>query len=239
MKNWRELLAQRESATHFVVEGQLAVDRLLASDYETVAVFRIGENLTREEASHILGYQFHRGVLALAKKPEPVPLSRFGTGTLVALPEIADPGNLGAIIRNVAALGGSGVILGKGISPYNAKAIRASAGNLFRIPVRCSPDILADLTELQQTHILIGADLSAQSQPFTTLPQLSKPPLLILGPEDFGIDATVRSLCHHLAHLPMDHDIDSLNVACSSAIFLHLLNQTHFTPHHALPPLSR
>ena len=75
--NWRELLAQREGPKHFVIEGQIAVQRLLDSDYEVEHVFKIGENLSREEASSLLGYQFHRGYLAIARKPQAVELSEF------------------------------------------------------------------------------------------------------------------------------------------------------------------
>ena len=219
--NWRELLAQREGPEHFVIEGQIAVQRLLDSDYEVEHVFKVGENLSREEASSLLGYQFHRGYLAIARKPQAVELSDFSSGPLVILPEIADPGNLGTIIRNTTALGGSGVIIGKGCSPYNAKAVRASAGTLFKLPVRQSADLLADLQELANSRTLIGTSLSEQAVPFTNLPQLKKPCTLLFGPEDFGLSEEIESLCHHLTYLPMTNEVNSLNVAAASAIFLH------------------
>jgi len=222
---WQSLLQKRETSTHFIVEGQHAVDRLRDSSYIIEKELKIGTDLTREEASALLGFHFHRGHLAIARKPENPPLSIFKEGTLVILPEIADPGNLGTIIRNTAALGGSGILLGKGASPYNAKAIRASAGNLFRIPLRQSPNLLADLQQLQQTHTLIGTSLSQNSIPFSTLPPIMNPALL-LGPEDFGLTPEIESLCHHLTHLPMARAVDSLNVASASAIFLHQLQQS-------------
>lgn len=222
--NWRDLLAQRESAEHFVVEGKLAVERLLASNYKVIKKIEIGHDLTREEASSLLGFQFHRGVLAIAQKPPTATLSDFGPGPLVVLSEIADPGNLGTIIRNTAALGGSGVIIGKGTSPFNAKAIRASAGNLFRLPIRKSPDIIADLQTLRNERILLGTDLGAGALPLTELPTLKRPAAIIFGPEDFGITDEIRELCHYRMFLPMARSVDSLNVACSSAIFLHELS---------------
>ena len=223
--DWKHLLANRETDTHFVVEGQLAVQRLQDSQYEVEKVIRIGEDLTRREASNLLGFHFHRGHLAIVRKPENPPLSAFSHGTLVILPEIADPGNLGTIIRNTAALGGAGVILGSGTSPYNAKAIRASAGNLFRLPVRRSPDLLKDLNQLSQTHTLLGTSLSEGSIPLTELPETQKNIALLLGPEDFGLSSEVETLCLHLVHLPMSRSVDSLNVASASAIFLHELRK--------------
>ena len=219
--NWRELLAQREGPEHFVVEGQLAVERLIDSGYEVEHVFKIGENLSREEASSLLGYQFHRGYLAIAHKPKNVALSEFSSGPLVILPEIADPGNLGTIIRNTTALGGSGVVIGKGCSPFNAKAVRASAGTLFKIPVRKSKDLLSDLQHLAKSRTLIGTSLANKAIPFTDLPQLDKPCCLLFGPEDFGLSEEIENLCHHLSYFPMANEVDSLNVAAASAIFLH------------------
>ncbi len=225
MTDWRIHLKNRETPTHFIVEGQLPVSRLKESSYIIEKELQIGTDLTRAEASTLLGFHFHRGHLAIARKPENPPLSAFGKGTLVILPEIADPGNLGTIIRNTAALGGSGVILGKGASPFNAKAIRASAGNLFRLPVRQSPDLLADLQELTKTHTLIGTSLSPNSIPLNQLPEI-KNPALLLGPEDFGLTSEIEALCPHLVHLPMSNEVDSLNVASASAIFLHHLSNT-------------
>lgn len=224
--DWKNLLALRETETHFVVEGQLAVERLQQSSLQVEKVIHIGEDLTREEASELLGFHFHRGYLALARKPKNPLLSEFGKGTVVVLPEIADPGNLGTIIRNTAALGGSGILLGRGTSPYNAKAIRASAGNLFRLPVRRSSDLEKDLSQLGETHTLIGTSLSKSSIPLDKLPKLDGNIALLLGPEDFGLTTRIENLCHHLVHLPMSRSVDSLNVASASAIFLHELSKT-------------
>ena len=226
MIDWRAILKQRETTTHFVVEGQLAVERLQESPYFVEKVIRIGEDLSREEASSLLGFHFHRGYLAIARKPENPPLSAMMEGTLVILPEIADPGNLGTIIRNASALGGAGVLLGKGTSPFNAKAIRASAGNLFRIPVRQTPDLFADLKALRKSHTILGTSLSKNSIPLRKLPAVQGKPALLLGPEDFGLSDDLEILCDHLVYLPMSRDTDSLNVASASAIFLHELRKS-------------
>ena len=224
--DWKSLLAARESDDHFVVEGRHAVERLQGSSFEVVKLIEIGTDLTRKEASNLLGFHFHRSHLAIARKPENPTLSQITVcpGTVVILPEIADPGNLGTIIRNTAALGGSGVLLGKGASPWNAKTIRASAGSLFHLPVRRSPDLMTDLRQLALFRTLIGTSLSESSGPLSDLPELSNSTALLLGPEDFGLSAEIESLCHHLVQIPMTRDIDSLNVASASAIFLHHLS---------------
>ena len=221
MINWQEILQKRETETHFVVEGRHGVERLLASSFVTEKVIEVGSDLTRDEVSNLLGFRFHRSHLAIAQKPANPSLADFGDGPLVVLPEIADPGNLGTIIRNTAALGGSGVLLGKGASPFNAKAVRASAGSIFSIPIHQSSNLLADLNQLKKDRILLGTSLSKNSKPLTSAPAFEQSIALLLGPEDFGLSDEVEVLCDHLFHLPMAREIDSLNVASASAIFLH------------------
>lgn len=226
MDDWQTLLRKRETPETFVVEGRFAVDRLLASEYEVLRTLVVGTDLTRAQASELTGYPFHRGVLALARKPPNPALSALiSTAPLVVLPEIADPGNLGTIIRNTAALGGSGVLLGKGCSPFNAKAVRSSAGTLFSLPFRRSEDLLTDLKELRQTHHLLATALTPVAVPLTEISLPPRPLALLLGAEDFGLSPEVLSLCDQQTYLPMARSIDSLNVASSSAIFLYHLQR--------------
>ena len=224
MSDWKSVLQQRETNTHFVIEGRHAVERALDSSFEVEKVIEVGKDLSRNEVSELLGFHFHRSHIAVAQKPLSNPeLNTFSNGPLVVLSEIADPGNLGSIIRNTAALGGSGILLGKGASPFNAKAVRASAGALFRIPIRQSPHLLNDLEELVNLRSLIGTCLSPKAISLRNLPSLDRPAALILGPEDFGISSEIQSLCHQLVSIPMHQEMDSLNVASSSAIFLNAL----------------
>lgn len=221
--DWKGALAARETETHFVVEGRHAVERVKDSSYFVEKVIKVGIDLSRDEVSNLLGFHFHRSHLAVVRKPDNTELEdlRTNPGAIVVLPEIADPGNLGTIIRNTAGLGGSGLLLGKGASPWNAKAVRASAGTLFRLPVRRSDQILKDLGELSQNRVLVGTSLTSTSIPLSRLPSFMEPPVLLLGAEDFGLPAEIETLCHHLVHIPMTRSIDSLNVASASAIFLH------------------
>ena len=78
-----------------------------------------------------------QGVMALVRPPE-WELDRLFTGQplVVVLDGVQDPGNAGAIIRTAEAFGATGLIFLKGtVSPYNPKAVRASAGSIFRVPL--------------------------------------------------------------------------------------------------------
>ena len=61
--DWKSLLAARETNTHFIVEGQLPVSRLKDSSYIIEKEIRIGTDLTREEASKLLGFHFHLSLI--------------------------------------------------------------------------------------------------------------------------------------------------------------------------------
>jgi len=90
------------------------------------------------------------GSLALVVAPRPVELAEIEVGQnslLVVLAGVADPGNLGAIARTAEAAGAEALILaGRGCSPWNEKAVRASMGSLLRLPLVCrtSPGEVVD-----------------------------------------------------------------------------------------------
>lgn len=91
------------------------------------------------------------------------------------------------------------------------------------MPIRKSPDLLSDLQEPSKSRLIIGTCLNDDAISLDNLTPLNLPAALILGPEDFGITAETQALCHHLIIIPMHQEMDSLNVASSSAIFLDAL----------------
>ncbi len=89
---------------------------------------------------------------------------RLQVGPIVALAGLQDPGNLGTIIRSAEAFGSAGIILGEGtVSPLNAKAVRASAGSIFRLPVVAAAAGLEDVVaKLRAQKRAIDCDFFAQ-----------------------------------------------------------------------------
>ncbi|HEV2214943.1 MAG TPA: RNA methyltransferase, partial [Terracidiphilus sp.] len=105
---------------------------------------------------------------------------------LLILAGLQDPGNLGAILRSAEAFGASGVVALPGtVSPWNPKALRASAGSALRVPIlAATPDEC--FTHLQQARIPI---LAAVPQPSSKTPlhAMANPVALLLGNEGNGI----------------------------------------------------
>ncbi|MDF1755673.1 MAG: RNA methyltransferase [Verrucomicrobiales bacterium] len=227
----------------FVVEGRWAVEALLESGkYEVTSILKAegsypgfedrdlhsAELLVapKQAISQMLGYPFHRGLLALAKRPDSVnSLPRNLTGLFVTCPEIADESNLGAIIRTAAALGASGMVLQKdrGADVYSRKAIRTSSGAVFRFPVYEVADLESEIRQLKKSEFTVLATaLRNESVALHEVP-LRRNTLVMFGPEKDGLSETWLKLCDTTVEIPMANGMDSLNVAASAAIVLYQL----------------
>ncbi len=164
----------------------------------------------------------NQGVLLLA----PVPEERLdlqailaqATSPILILENVQDPGNTGTLIRTADAFGFAAVLITRGgCQPYNGKALRASMGAAFRIPL-LTDIILEDLlTELSsQDYLLFAADMAGQPIQELDLDPSARMALL-LGNEGAGISDFARQLSH-LVSVPMLGETESLNVAMAGTI---------------------
>jgi TrmH family RNA methyltransferase len=138
------------------------------------------------------------------------------------LDRISDPGNLGTLLRTALALGWEGAFLTPhSADPFNDKAIRASKGACFFLPLQeGSYEELEELLKENQITAYV-ADLKG-----TSLPNLKvKHPLaLILGNESLGPSAWAKQHGSAIS-IPMKKDVESLNVASAGAILMYELIQ--------------
>lgn len=140
------------------------------------------------------------------------------THFLLVLDGIADPGNLGTLLRTALALRWEGVFLTpESCDPFNEKALRAAKGATFKIPIqRGSWHVLEALLG---TRLLLAADVAGQ--PLGTV--RAQPPLaLALGNEAKGLSPQILSKAKRVA-IPMHTGMESLNVACAGAILMYEL----------------
>jgi TrmH family RNA methyltransferase len=144
------------------------------------------------------------------------------TRFLLILDGIADPGNLGTLLRTALALGWEGVFLTPGsCDPFNEKALRAAKGATFKIPIQQSSWPV--LEALLATRLLLAADVLGK--PLSTV--RAQPPLaLALGNEAKGISPQILSKAKHIA-IPMHSGMESLNVACAGAILMYEIRELH------------
>ncbi len=174
--------------------------------------------LTEGMLKKITGLQQPDGFAAEFDLPLPQDLS--AKSHLLILDEIADPGNLGTLLRTALSFNWEGVILTPNtVDLFNDKALRASRGAPFLLPyARLTPSEIASWIKETKREIFT-ADLDG-----TPLDSLSfKPPLaLILSNETTGPSSWTEPLSKKVT-LPMSPLVDSLNVATAGAILLYAM----------------
>lgn len=139
---------------------------------------------------------------------------------LVALDNISDPRNLGAIVRSVAAFGGHGVLIPQRRSAsVTAVAWRTSAGAAARVPVGRATNLNRTLKEWADAGVrVVGLDADGD----TTLDEFdaSGPLVVVVGSEGKGLSRLVRQNCDEVVSIPMAGATESLNAAVAAGVVL-------------------
>jgi len=164
-----------------------------------------------------------QGVVAVVRTPDvdlPVPTS----GPVLVLDRVADPGNVGTLVRTAAALGVHVVAAG-GADPYGPKSVRASAGTCYRTIVLRRADLAVALDELRGSgRRLVGLAADGPSTLGELVGRLAGGDFcLVVGSEPAGIVASGRADMDEMVRIPMRGGVESLNVAAAGAIALHAL----------------
>jgi tRNA G18 (ribose-2'-O)-methylase SpoU len=187
--------------------------------------------LPEAEISLLAGYPFHRGVLALGRRPFPVSLEEMGeraTGKsiILCLWEIADPLNAGAIARSALAFGAAGLALGPGCADmFCAKALRSSMGATLILPI-CGlppePKEAARAFSRWGFETLAAARLADSLTPAQAFAGAGreKPRVVFLGNEGRGLPDELSLGCDLRLWIPHFEGADSLNVAAAAAVLL-------------------
>src|SRR5215216_49487 len=211
-RKWRDKLRE------FVAEGEDLLAAADAAGWVPIAkLVAEGSGLEGEEvAPHLLAQvsQLGSGTRALAvygQRWAPAP-----TGPLcLALWGVNDPGNVGTILRGALAFGASSVALGPGSAdPYGPKAVRASMGALFSVPVAR----VREVSELPGVRVALVARAGAP------LHELAAGEVtLVVGAEREGLPEEVVAACDEVAHIPIASE--SLNAAMAATVALYELSR--------------
>ncbi|MGK2881193.1 MAG: 23S rRNA (guanosine(2251)-2'-O)-methyltransferase RlmB [Mycobacterium sp.] len=145
---------------------------------------------------------------------------RDGVPLLVALDNISDPRNLGAIVRSVAAFGGNGVVIPQRRSAsVTAVAWRTSAGAAARLRVARAANLNRTLKDWADAGLqIVGLDAGGD----TTLDGLEAkgPTVVVVGSEGKGLSRLVRQHCDVVVSIPMAGDTESLNASVAAGVVL-------------------
>jgi tRNA G18 (ribose-2'-O)-methylase SpoU len=243
---YRNLKATNETRDldWFVVEGLKLVIRLSASRYPVVSVVCLERQLgglveglapevpvyvlPTESITRLVGYNFHQGAIAAARRVPPDPLrdvlaARPHDATLLICPRVDNPENLGALIRLSDVFDVAAMLVGpKSPDPLSRRVLRVSMGTALRVPVIEPSDLPETVGWLTQAHGFecwaIEADATAEP-----LDGATRPPRVayLFGSESAGLTPDWRGLCSRVATIPMRPGADSLNLAVAAGILLH------------------
>lgn len=189
-----------------------------------------GVEVVREDARRIdetPGDVAHQGVVALLTRSEVAPPEDFfdllarRPGCILAVDQVTDPRNFGALLRSAEAAGAGGVVIPQDRSAtVNEVVAKASAGATAFIPVSTVVNLARALRELKDAgYWIVGLDGEAERALYDyEFPDLS---VIVVGAEGGGLRALTRATCDHLVSLPMLGKVASLNVSVAAGIALY------------------
>lgn len=223
------LVLQRAIAAGHVPRSVLALgpsvdDAVAATSGFDIPIFSGAGELLEE----LTGYLLHRGLIAAMHRP-PLPgvedLLR-GARRVVVLENVADPTNVGAIFRSVAAIGADAVLVTPRCSdPYYRRAIRVSMGTVLQVPWTRVGGWESTRGILAAAGFHIAA-LALSDDSVTLKDFAAAAPdrvALVLGAEGEGLTAGALAAADTVVRIPMAHGIDSLNVAATAAVAMYAL----------------
>jgi len=196
---------QREKEGLFVCEGEDLVDAARAAGLEPVELLVSGEDVEPALVADLSTLGHPPRSIAIYRRVE---LPRGTRPLTLALWHVGDPGNVGTLLRTADAFG-AGVALSAGCAdPTGPKALRASAGAIFRVPLAPFDDAPRPWTALV-AHGAMPEGLSLRLGTF------------VLGAERYGLPEDVVARCDARVTIPIEPGSESLNVAAAGAIALY------------------
>ena len=173
----------------------------------------------------------HQGVVARIFEPGFVEITELLAGVheaplpvILALDQLQDPGNVGALARTLYALGGAGLIVPKDRSAYLGDAARRiSAGALTRLPIARVVNLSRALDECLDHGFPVYCAESRPNSENAFAAKFEMPLVLVLGGEEKGVRPGVAKRCGRAVAVPMAREFDSLNVAQAGAVLLGLM----------------
>jgi len=257
---YRDLVGRaRRGESAFIAEGAVLTHRLLASSYGVESVLVSEESaaefiaalderpgakvplyvVTPSTMAAVVGFNFHRGVLAAGKRPAGEIQAEFWQKVypkpaedqmrrIFICPEVTKPENLGLIFRSAAGFGLDAVLLGERCGdPLSRRCLRVSMGGSLRVPFFKSTGLSSDLQWLKSNYKfeIVGAVLDSTAATPETFrwPQRCG---LMIGNESAGIRTNWLELCDARLTIPMREGTDSLNMGVAAGIFAFAMTRT-------------
>ena len=219
----------RDQHNAFIVEGEKGVREAVAASMKILAAYGTEELLEAvglTDPNLVMPIEMHEGkkisatdtfpgILAVVEKRD----TSLDTGHTICLDRVADPGNLGTIIRTADWFDIHNIILSENsVDPYNPKVVRSTMGSLFRANIiEEDDDLVALLTAMKKEGYRIVA-LAMNGDDISTL-KTEGPTVFVFGSESHGIRPEILELAD-VYTIPKKGSAESLNVAIAAGIVM-------------------
>jgi tRNA G18 (ribose-2'-O)-methylase SpoU len=221
----RRLIEKRRFALHSVLvtpAAEQALADVLTPDHAACPIFLVPQRVMNE----IVGFNIHRGCLALAERPIVPTLTAAQLANLrrvLVLEGVNNPDNVGGLFRSAAAFGVDLVVLGPACSdPLYRKAIRTSMAAALQVPFVLAGDWPGALETLRDSEFtLVALTPDSNATPIDAMPRESARLAFAVGAEGHGLTPDVLARADHTVRVPMAGGVDSLNVVVAASIALH------------------
>lgn len=228
----------------FMAEGLLVIERCITAQLAIKSVLTAPKWLDRlatilvdftgpvyvveeESLRGLTGYRVHRGALACVERPPAQHVATIAAldGDLIVLGDLVDHTNVGLSMRSAAALGVVGAVLSPACAdPLYRRAVKSSMGAVLTLPWARGdtwPGLLAELGD--RRVVAMTPDPTAPDLHDVLAVGDDRAVALVVGSEGPGLDPAAMRECDTRARIPMDGDIDSLNVAAAVAVACYAL----------------
>jgi TrmH family RNA methyltransferase len=203
---------------------ELYIAEGLDADPEVVAAAREVFMVDAAVLDDLAPTRHPQGVLAVVAEPTLPPWpAREGVG--LWLDTVQDPGNLGAILRCAAGLGARSVLLSPGCTdPFHPASVRGSAGAVFRLPIVRETTAARVAERMNEA----GGEVWAAGSGGTPVGhwQPGRPLVVMLGAEGAGLSSEALAVASGVVTIPLDRELESLNVAVAAGILLDRLRSS-------------
>jgi RNA methyltransferase, TrmH family len=192
------------------------IDRAVAADvtcYETTAEI-LASLAEKENPQGVIAVVQQQRVTLADLTPQ-----NFPWGVAIVSPQ--DPGNVGAILRTIDAVGAGGLILlDSSVDPYHPTAVRASLGSIFWYPIVSTSFAEWSQWAKQQGYRIYGTSAKG-SVDYKEVEVYEQPLIILLGSEREGLSPEQAAVCDQLVRLPMRGHASSLNLAVAAGVVLY------------------
>lgn len=226
----------REENRLFALEGARLCFDVLNSVYEPEALLytesvydryksEIDALAQKANKTYVIGEQVSEK-LSETKSPQGVFLTvrmkdggkMFSHGKIIALDNVQDPANVGAIVRSAEALGIDGIVTYNCCDVFNSKALRASMGSILRMNIVDVADLETTLVDMKSSGFKIYSTVPSSAATKITEVDFSHDTVSVIGNEANGVEDNIKKVSDSLITIPMLGRAESLNAGVAAAI---------------------